>query len=790
MHTMLKMHTLLQQENKSLKELLQQAEAAVADQACSITILKDQVAALEHQLLAKEFNSSKNEIVIVRDIDLTSTNVVAHPPPQDFNPLLMSGAFASASSLSPKRANSQELKATPAPPALPHPVPVQSTVQSPAQSPAQSPHGVQEILFDDDHASNLNRAMSCITMDTVLCCQQDSDSTSSSSGILTRRPTPLPSLPSVSEVEASDAVEGSPNDFDFRKKHSPPLPSITLRTLYGEEQPAKMGSHVSDHSDSNASEGTTTTMAEEKLPVLSPKHSAAGTNKGGPTRLGILPRTFTPPLRNSNATANNAANAATNNIASISTTTKKRPIMMRTGTPAALPGKRQLPRTSTTGVVGTNKTGTSSITNAGDWEFHPRGMLSATPEIKEEEDPSPSAALPGMMSMPTATVAPAQSANTRGESEDTLPTSNTTRTAPTLAITSEEDKEDESVLANAMPGNNSMPPPLRGPCRTSSTPPLPSKVAPKSTAARGSAGTTITHPAILEEEKKEDPHKLLHPKGPGGRTSTPLPPRTNTTKLEFGDFEKIMLEEQDEEPRPAGRIMSNAVKGLPRELSIQGHDDDDDITMASLTKKNELSQTKEVHKRQVVDAFGERGMYTGSLNVKSHLPDGYGEMQYRQKRSYKGDWSQGHWHGHGQFLNNLKDVYEGEFVMDQKEGQGKLIFNDGRVFTGRFQKDQMREGKLHFQDASFYQGLLRDGKRSGFGLYVFSDQQSQYEGQWESDCMHGRGRMDWSDRGLYNGDWEMGLQHGIGMEVSPDGTLRHRGKWDKGNPVHEAVQIG
>jgi hypothetical protein len=65
--------------------------------------------------------------------------------------------------------------------------------------------------------------------------------------------------------------------------------------------------------------------------------------------------------------------------------------------------------------------------------------------------------------------------------------------------------------------------------------------------------------------------------------------------------------------------------------------------------------------------------------------------------------------------------------MDQKEGQGNLTFNDGRVFTGRFQKDQIREGKLHFQDGSFYQGLLRDGKRSGFGLYAFSDQ-SQYEG--------------------------------------------------------------
>jgi hypothetical protein len=55
--------------------------------------------------------------------------------------------------------------------------------------------------------------------------------------------------------------------------------------------------------------------------------------------------------------------------------------------------------------------------------------------------------------------------------------------------------------------------------------------------------------------------------------------------------------------------------------------------------------------------------------------------------------------------------------------------------------------------------------------------------------MHGRGRMDWSDGGWYNGHWEMGVQHGIGMEVLPDGTLRHRGTWYKGNPVHEHVPI-
>ena len=235
-----------------------------------------------------------------------------------------------------------------------------------------------------------------------------------------------------------------------------------------------------------------------------------------------------------------------------------------------------------------------------------------------------------------------------------------------------------------------------------------------------------------------------------------------------------------EEQHSSRKITSKAVKGLPRELSIQDHaGEDDDITLHPTS-----DAWKEVTSHPVVDAFGERGLYTGSLDPKSHVPDGYGIMQYRQGRIYEGFWQQGHWHGTGKCTNAMGDVYVGEFVLDKKEGKGTLLFFDGREFTGRFQKDQMREGTLYFQDGSYYQGMLRNGKRNGFGLYVFNDR-SQYEGQWEDDKMHGRGKMEWSDGGWYNGDWEHGIQHGIGTEVLPDRTLRHNGRWEHGDPVNE-----
>jgi hypothetical protein len=42
--------------------------------------------------------------------------------------------------------------------------------------------------------------------------------------------------------------------------------------------------------------------------------------------------------------------------------------------------------------------------------------------------------------------------------------------------------------------------------------------------------------------------------------------------------------------------------------------------------------------------------------------------------------------------------------------------------------------------------------------------------------------VDMDEDQWYSGDWDVGLQHGICMEVLPDETLRHQGKWNKGNP--------
>lgn len=203
--------------------------------------------------------------------------------------------------------------------------------------------------------------------------------------------------------------------------------------------------------------------------------------------------------------------------------------------------------------------------------------------------------------------------------------------------------------------------------------------------------------------------------------------------------------------------------------------------------------TIEVENRLLRDASNEPGLYTGSMDTKTLLPDGFGTMIYnRHGQEYTGDWEQGIFHGYGKHINaRVGDIYDGPFVNGIKEGKedGIMIFRDGRRFHGRFHADKMREGVLQFKDGSYYEGLLENDKRNGFGLYCFENG-DQYEGQWKNDKMHGRGRMEWTVDGIsYNGEWEAGIQQGMGTEIDAKGRIIHQGRFHHGKPVTIAEPV-
>lgn len=193
-------------------------------------------------------------------------------------------------------------------------------------------------------------------------------------------------------------------------------------------------------------------------------------------------------------------------------------------------------------------------------------------------------------------------------------------------------------------------------------------------------------------------------------------------------------------------------------------------------------ETYEVKQQVIVDPYGEKGTYAGSLSKATGMPHGTGRLEYAAGRWYEGDWKHGRWTGRGRLSNGDGDLYEGELRNDHKHGKGTMRFADGRVFVGEYINGQMIEGRMTYQDGSTYDGSWVDGMRHGRGKCVFTDD-SIYEGEFREGEFHGHGKMGWSDGGWYEGEWWNGEMQGHGKEVRPDGSLRHEGAWSKGQPL-------
>jgi uncharacterized coiled-coil protein SlyX len=110
-----------------------------------------------------------------------------------------------------------------------------------------------------------------------------------------------------------------------------------------------------------------------------------------------------------------------------------------------------------------------------------------------------------------------------------------------------------------------------------------------------------------------------------------------------------------------------------------------------------LALHREVSNFAVIDKFGDKGVYTGTLRDEEvddyinqdtleemgkfresgnktkrpkrkmvGIPHGSGTMKYEVGRFYKGEWRDGHWHGRGLLRNANGDSYEGDFIYDAR----------------------------------------------------------------------------------------------------------------------------
>lgn len=81
-------------------------------------------------------------------------------------------------------------------------------------------------------------------------------------------------------------------------------------------------------------------------------------------------------------------------------------------------------------------------------------------------------------------------------------------------------------------------------------------------------------------------------------------------------------------------------------------------------------------------------------------------------------------------------------------------------------------------DGSSYEGECVNGKREGFGTYVWPTG-NRYEGQWLAGKRHGKGKLIFSGGGQYEGDFRSGVEEGRGKMLWPNGAY-YEGEYRNG----------
>jgi len=108
--------------------------------------------------------------------------------------------------------------------------------------------------------------------------------------------------------------------------------------------------------------------------------------------------------------------------------------------------------------------------------------------------------------------------------------------------------------------------------------------------------------------------------------------------------------------------------------------------------------------------------------------------------------------------------YMGQIVDGKRHGQGKWESKSG-MYEGQWQADvQHGKGRQTWSDGRVYDGQFQNGKFAGSGRMVWETQRGllTYEGAYQDDLKHGKGKFVWADGRTYDGYWERGKRHGRG----------------------------
>ncbi|KAL0491351.1 radial spoke head 1 [Acrasis kona] len=124
--------------------------------------------------------------------------------------------------------------------------------------------------------------------------------------------------------------------------------------------------------------------------------------------------------------------------------------------------------------------------------------------------------------------------------------------------------------------------------------------------------------------------------------------------------------------------------------------------------------------------------------------------------------------GTGIFMYSEDIRYDGEWMLvdNVKVKHGIGTYAEGQnIYEGSFENDLVHgKGKMTFQSGAQYEGDINKGKFEGHGTYLWPDK-SCYVGEWRDNRMHGQGTFTSVDGKVWQGAFYNGTGEGMQREL-------------------------
>jgi hypothetical protein len=139
---------------------------------------------------------------------------------------------------------------------------------------------------------------------------------------------------------------------------------------------------------------------------------------------------------------------------------------------------------------------------------------------------------------------------------------------------------------------------------------------------------------------------------------------------------------------------------------------------------------------------------------KNELQNKINKIIFPNDDIYEGEIENNLPHGNGTMIYKDGAKYTGNWKNGKKEGYGIYEFSNddkNKIYSGLFENDEICGlGLIVYTDNTFYQGEFKRGKCEGYGKYIF-DGGNIYEGEWKNEKMEGYGKYIFTNGDIYEG---------------------------------------